>query len=752
MKTIVKVVLLFWATLALSSTTAANFQIVGSTIFDPGGKEFIPMGVNVQGMKWVWPGDPATQADLIANAWKFNIVRVNCKLEDGFWNGQNVSANAPYQTLESMETLVEAFTSQKVVVMLDFHDRTGSYYSGNDLENLKEAWREVCDRWGNNPYVWFNIMNEPGGSTPKLPEWVSMHREVIKVIRDEKKNDNIIVVDAHFWGQDIGEWNSNLVPENRSSVLTNGNDLINFNEKTYNNIMFSIHFYDQWNQGSTQQVEHKMHDYFTRVKAKGFALMIGEYGTNSNSGDLYFPGVVKAAIKVGTAHGIGLIWWHWYGGDASKLTKTGNGNGAFIDNQTNPTNLTWPGQLIWDRSHYAENFAPFISIIQPTQNQILTEGAKLVVNAIAADHDSGIDKVRIFNNDLLVQELSKSPFTVTIENLQPGRYSFKALAIDKAGKETLSEPVIVIVNPSSSKGNLLFITGTSALSNSDDALFNQMLKSGYKVVHKIQNEVKVTDATNRAGVIISSSATLASVGSMFVNAKVPVLVANPSFYGSMKMTGSDNKIDFGTIPDQQQVSVKNGVTHIIAQGFSDPITVYANKATIGFGIPGSNSEVLLTAKDDAAKAVLFTYKNGVEMVGLTAPSVRIGWFGLADTSVHLTPDAMLLFEKTIDWMVQNITSSKQLRSNSGEKFWLGQNYPNPFSNSTTIEYTLSVAERVKLSVYNVEGKVVEVLVNENLAPGNYQTQFSPDRRYQPGIYVYKLDCNEKSIVKQMIVK
>ena len=356
MKIKIFIFLFFWAALLNANTDNGNFQIVGSKIIDPDGKEFIPRGVNVQGMKWVWPGDIVPQADQIINAWNFNFVRVNCRLYDGYWQGQNVSANAAYQTIASMQAIVDAFTPHKVVVNFEFHDRTGSYYTGEDLEDLKDAYREMSDRWGDNPYVWFNIMNEPGGSSADLNQWVNMHREVIEVIRDEKEANNVIVVDAHYWGQDVGAWNTNPVPEGNSSILSRGKDLIDFNDKTYENIMFSFHVYDQWNRGTPEQMEFKMDDYITRVKEKGLALMIGEFGTSQNENQsLYFPGAFRAAMNVAPEHDIGLVWWHWYGGDALKLTTTGNGNGGNINSTTNPTNLTWPGQMIWDYTNSASS-------------------------------------------------------------------------------------------------------------------------------------------------------------------------------------------------------------------------------------------------------------------------------------------------------------------------------------------------------------------------------------------------------------
>jgi mannan endo-1,4-beta-mannosidase len=307
------VFLLFFATLLHANN--GNFQIIGSKIIDPEGNEFIPRGVNVQGMKYGWPGNVVPQADLIINAWNFNIVRVNCRLYDHYWNGQNVSIGSHYQTIESMQAIVDAFTPHKVVVKFEFHDRTGSYYTGNDLEDLKDAFREMSDRWGDNPYVWFNIMNEPGGSTPDLNQWVNMHREVIQVIRDEKQVNNVIVIDAHSWGQDIGAWNANPVPEANSSILSRGHDLINFNDKTYENIMFSFHIYDQWNRGTPEQMEYKMHDYITRVKEKGLALMIGEFGTSANvNQSLHFPGAFRAAMRGCSCPWyrvdlVALVWW-----------------------------------------------------------------------------------------------------------------------------------------------------------------------------------------------------------------------------------------------------------------------------------------------------------------------------------------------------------------------------------------------------------------------------------------------------------
>jgi len=71
---------------------------------------------------------------------------------------------------------------------------------------------------------------------------------------------------------------------------------------------------------------------------------------------------------------------------------------------------------------------------------------------------------------------------------------------------------------------------------------------------------------------------------------------------------------------------------------------------------------------------------------------------------------------------------------------LEKNYPNPFSNSTTINYQLPDAGFVTLKVYNSIGMEVATLVNAKQAAGQHSVNFEaidlPD-----GVYFYNLNCN-----------
>jgi photosystem II stability/assembly factor-like uncharacterized protein len=94
-----------------------------------------------------------------------------------------------------------------------------------------------------------------------------------------------------------------------------------------------------------------------------------------------------------------------------------------------------------------------------------------------------------------------------------------------------------------------------------------------------------------------------------------------------------------------------------------------------------------------------------------------------------------------------------------ETYKLSQNYPNPFNPVTKIEFdvpasnsTLSGAKglHVKLTVTDILGKQVAVLVNENKPAGNYSVNFDASN-IPSGVYFYKLESGDFTAVKKMVV-
>jgi len=83
-------------------------------------------------------------------------------------------------------------------------------------------------------------------------------------------------------------------------------------------------------------------------------------------------------------------------------------------------------------------------------------------------------------------------------------------------------------------------------------------------------------------------------------------------------------------------------------------------------------------------------------------------------------------------------------------FSLAQNYPNPFNPSTVIRYSVSSAQLVTLKIYDVLGREVATLVNEDKPSGNYEVEFNASK-FSSGIYFYQLTAGDFHETKKMLL-
>ena len=83
-------------------------------------------------------------------------------------------------------------------------------------------------------------------------------------------------------------------------------------------------------------------------------------------------------------------------------------------------------------------------------------------------------------------------------------------------------------------------------------------------------------------------------------------------------------------------------------------------------------------------------------------------------------------------------------------FILHQNYPNPFNPTTTIRYELACSGLVRLTVYNVLGQQILMLVDSRQAAGVHQVIFNASQ-LTSGVYFYRLRAGNKTLVKEMLL-
>jgi len=85
-----------------------------------------------------------------------------------------------------------------------------------------------------------------------------------------------------------------------------------------------------------------------------------------------------------------------------------------------------------------------------------------------------------------------------------------------------------------------------------------------------------------------------------------------------------------------------------------------------------------------------------------------------------------------------------------EDYALSQNYPNPFNPATTINYQIPADGFVTLKVYDILGKEVATLVNEQQTIGRYSINFNATH-FASGVYIYELRCGEFIQSKKMML-
>jgi chitodextrinase len=388
------------------------FKVEGSKILNPNGDEFVIKGANVMAYNAAWPVTALEDLQLF-KTWNFNFARFYTRLDETYLTGGQPGFNRDLNTLYN---IIDAYTAEGIVVMIEVHDFTGSYYTDlttPSLTDLANFHASLAARYIDNPYVWFNVMNEPGGSGAVSTQWLTTNQRVVKAIRDTG-NNSIIVADGASWGQDVGEWNASPVKEENSAILKYGNDLKSFGGNTYDNIMFSIHAYDQWSNGDA-----KLIDFIDRVYAKGHALMIGEFGSWNNS---YNFNSLDTVMRVAPEKGVGVVAWHWYGGDRNRLTvkvegKNGGGQDINKTDGTKPTNLTYFGNLLWDYNH-----------------NMLTEQS--FNHNLEKDPDAGIVLPKPESN--IIDDFENYESTETISNtwVHPGHGGAVLLELDNTNKQT----------------------------------------------------------------------------------------------------------------------------------------------------------------------------------------------------------------------------------------------------------------------------------------------------------------------------
>ena len=212
------------------------------------------------------------------------------------------------------------------------------------------------------------------------------------------------------------------------------------------------------------------------------------------------------------------------------------------------------------------------------------------------------------------------------------------------------------------------------------------------------------------------------------------------FMNSRAQAMFDDDVNYPNLTEENNMNLEFSFTNITEPG---PMGMDATEEMINYMINFRTGGTL----------DFWGYESDIETLGVFAP-LAIDWPFTEDLSHNIT-------EVTADngnpvgdlnWypeVVRNVNNEEGV--DVPERFKLSQNYPNPFNPTTTITYSLSANDRVSLKVYDVLGREVAVLLDNQLHnAGDYSVDFNADT-LPSGLYLYRLEAGNQSRAMRMIL-
>ena len=96
------------------------------------------------------------------------------------------------------------------------------------------------------------------------------------------------------------------------------------------------------------------------------------------------------------------------------------------------------------------------------------------------------------------------------------------------------------------------------------------------------------------------------------------------------------------------------------------------------------------------------------------------------------------------------TTSVKKNEKTPARFFLAQNYPNPFNSTTIIKYELVNLGTVELSVYDISGRKITVLIDTVQNAGIHKVQWKAEN-LSSGIYVLSLKAGTKIYIRKILL-
>jgi hypothetical protein len=162
------------------------------------------------------------------------------------------------------------------------------------------------------------------------------------------------------------------------------------------------------------------------------------------------------------------------------------------------------------------------------------------------------------------------------------------------------------------------------------------------------------------------------------------------------------------------------------------------------------------ATDPDGDAVTYSLSSGPAGSSIDANTGMFTWGPTVDQAGQTYTVTVKASDGTLTTKVsQTIAASTTITgvailNNLPTEYNLSQNYPNPFNPTTSIQFSIPKESFVKLSVFNVIGQEIQVLVNKNMSAGSYKVNFDASK-LNSGMYLYRIETADYTSVRKMLL-
>ena len=776
--------LLTCGTGAFAQTPVAQngqLQVIGLKLCNQYGNPIQLRGMSTHGIQWYGWGDCLTEAslDALAYDWGADVLRISLYVQEGGYETDPAGFTA------QVNRLIEEATERGMYALVDWHQLTPGDPNYN-LARAKTFFTAIANQHKNKNNIIYDVCNEPNGVTwARIKTYADQIIPVIRAI----DSDAVVLVGTHAWA-------SMGISDGRSAQ-----DIVS-NPLSFSNIMYTFHFYAK-SHGT---------EYLNELSwaADRLPVFVTEFGSQEASGD-GANDFTRTQQYIDLMRQKKISWCNWNYSDDSRsgaVWLAGTcGSGPWTTARLKPAGAWIRERMLVPADDFpgGGNQLPTVSITSPAAGATFTAPATVNITATAADTDGTISKVEFFEGANKIGEDLVTPYEFSWTGVAAGSYSLTAKATDNAGGTKTSTAVNITVTgtpgctPVSASGddgnvaaNVLDNNLATRWSASGDGQWIQFCLgataqnvNGVKIafykgnerrsIFDIQLSQDGTSWTNAATGLQSSGTSLNLETFSFtaasaryvrilghgntVNAwnsytEVQVQIAPPPSCQPVTASGDDGNVPANVLDNDLNTRWSASGDGQWIQFCLGTTAVTVNNVQIAFfkgNERRSNFDIQLSQDGTS-------WTNAATGLQSSGTSLNLETFAITPASAKYV--RILGHGNTVNaW---NSYTEVEINTSSGAGFMamaktedaggedaLGLTAaPNPFSSQTNVSFTVQKAGQTRLAVFDMNGKMIAVLVNSHLTAGKHTVPFRCGE-IPAGNYILKLEQQGKASSKKI---